>query len=92
MLVRPKLAGPWATLVACVPLFLSGCSSSQPHDINNGTDVGLEFVPPDASATSHADTTPSAAEVSAYAYEVIADSANAVDGGMSVDSSIDAEN
>jgi hypothetical protein len=32
---------------AAAALMLLGCSSSQPRDINYGTDVGLDFTPPD---------------------------------------------
>ena len=52
MLLRPKLAGLFAALVTSAALLCSGCSSSQPRDINYGTDVGLGYVPPDVAPTS----------------------------------------
>jgi len=46
MYLRPKLASLVAALLTSAALFLSGCSSSQPRDINYGTDVGVGYVPP----------------------------------------------
>ena len=54
MYVRPKLAGLVAALVTSAALFLSGCSSSQPRDINYGTDVGVGYVPPVVTPTDGA--------------------------------------
>lgn len=48
MLVRERLAISVAVLAAAVLPVLPGCSSSNPRDVNYGTDVGLDFVPPDA--------------------------------------------
>ena len=84
MLVRPKLAGALATLVASAVLFLAACSSSQPRDISYGTDVGANYVPPDAPATSSDDAAQSTSEVSD-------DSAAVVKGGAIYDASIDAD-
>jgi hypothetical protein len=74
MSLRPKLAGPFAALVASATLLLSGCSSSSPRDINYGTDVGLFYVPPDV---------PPAADA-----VISSDSAKAMDGGALVDGSV----
>ena len=54
MYLRPKLAGLFAALVTSTALFLSGCSSSQPRDINYGTDVGVGYVPPVVTPTDGA--------------------------------------
>jgi hypothetical protein len=55
MLVRNKLTGSVAILAVAGLMMLSGCSSNNPRDLNIGTDVGVGFVPPDASAGSDAD-------------------------------------
>ena len=78
MYVRPKLAGLVAALVTSATLFLSGCSSSQPRDINYGTDVGVGYVPPDVASTS-----PDSATIDAGNS---ADSTDAMDVGTSFDS------
>jgi hypothetical protein len=46
MSVRPKLALALVGLALAL-LPLAGCSSSQPRDLNFGTDVGVGYVPPD---------------------------------------------
>lgn len=48
MLVRERLAISVAVLATIGLWVLPGCSSSNPRDINYGTDVALDFVPPDA--------------------------------------------
>lgn len=48
MLVRERLAISVAILAAAVLLALPGCSTNNPRDINYGTDVALDFTPPDA--------------------------------------------
>jgi hypothetical protein len=84
MLLRPKLAGLLVTFMASAALLFSGCSSSQPRDINYGTDVGLGYVP--ASATSTA-TEAGASEAGGSAVSGSADGAD--DAGISVDSVAD---
>jgi hypothetical protein len=51
MSARPKFVIEIATLAVLATMSLSACSSSQPQDINIGTDVGLGYVPPDADNT-----------------------------------------
>ncbi len=68
MLVRERLAISAAALALACGGLLSGCSSGNPRDINYGTDVAANFVPPDASVTVDGDTT-------------AAESGNSVDGG-----------
>jgi hypothetical protein len=51
MSARPRFVIAIATLAALATMSLSACSSSQPEDINIGTDVGLGYVPPDADNT-----------------------------------------
>lgn len=43
-----------AMLAALVLWVIPGCSSSNPRDINYGTDVAVGFEPPDATAASEA--------------------------------------
>jgi hypothetical protein len=46
MLARAALS---KVILTCgVVALFSGCSSSQPRDLNYGTDVGLSFKPPDS--------------------------------------------
>ncbi len=52
MLPRPKSAVRLAVFFALAALPLLGCSSSQPRDINYGTDAGLGYIPPDGGGTS----------------------------------------
>jgi hypothetical protein len=54
MLLRPKLTTRVAVVFALAALPLLGCSSSQPRDINYGTDAGLGFVPPEGGTTNSA--------------------------------------
>jgi hypothetical protein len=84
MLLRPKLTGLLAALVASASLLLLGCSSSSPRDINYGTDVGLGFVPSDGGPTTTVDagidgggSVDSSAAVDAW---ISVDSADTVDG------------
>jgi hypothetical protein len=51
MLVREKLAISVAVLAAALLWVVPGCSTNNPRDINYGTDVGLDFIPPDSGAT-----------------------------------------
>jgi hypothetical protein len=55
MLVRERLAISAAALALALGGLLSGCSSDNPRDINYGTDVAINFVPPDASVTNDGD-------------------------------------
>ena len=55
MSLRERLAGSLVVLAAAACLLLSGCSADNPVDMNINTDVGADFVPPDASATSDTD-------------------------------------
>jgi hypothetical protein len=55
---------------AAVALMLLGCSSSQPRDINYGTDVGLDFTPPDGGSPKDALTQESGASVDSSVGEV----------------------
>jgi hypothetical protein len=87
MLVSPKLAGALTTLVAGAAMFLTGCSSSSPRDMNYGTDVGAGYIPWDGSTTSDEDSADSTKE-SADSI----DSSGDIDGGVAVDSAIDADN
>jgi hypothetical protein len=48
MLVRERLAISVAFLATIGLWVLPGCSTSNPRDVNYGTDVALDFVPPDA--------------------------------------------
>jgi hypothetical protein len=57
MLVRERLAISVAVLAAAVLWVLPGCSTNNPRDINDGTDVALDFVPPDAGHTVDAGAT-----------------------------------
>jgi len=82
MLLRSKLAGLFIALVTSATLLLSGCSSSSPHDININTDVGVGFVPPDGGPST---TAYDAAVDAGSAVETAVDTANTVDGGVSVD-------
>jgi hypothetical protein len=50
MLARSKLALASSLLLASALLSFSACSSSEPRDLNFGTDAGLGWIPPDASA------------------------------------------
>jgi hypothetical protein len=86
MLVPPKLAGTLTTLVAGAALFLTGCSSSSPRDMNYGTDVGLAYVPTDVAVTTTDGGTDGGTEFTAK------DAANDMDGEAAVDSSINADN
>lgn len=79
MLVPPKLAGTLTTRAAGAALFLTGCSSSSPRDMNyDGTDVGPGYVPTDVADTTIDGGTQSTAK----------DVASDVDGGGTVDSSM----
>ena len=100
MLLRPKLAGLFAALVASAALFLAACSSSSPQDMNKGTDVGLGFVPPDVAATAPDTTATEAGGESADPGDAVKgggsiDTAKGVDGGIdaapSVDVSVDGD-
>ena len=51
MSFRARLAGSIAIFAAAGVMFLPGCSSDSPRDLNWGTDVGLDFIPPDASSS-----------------------------------------
>jgi len=90
MMVLPKLAGLSAALVLSAAWFFSGCSSSQPRDINYGTDVVLFFVPPDADSTTSSDAAVDAATPADSSNT--ADSDNAADSEAVVDVSIDGDN
>jgi hypothetical protein len=106
MLLRPKLAGLFAALVTSAALLVSGCSSSQPRDLNWGTDVGLGFVPPDVAPTateagateaggnvesgSAIETGGNSDAADAASAEISADSADDVDAVL-VDASIDGD-
>ena len=95
MLLRPKLAGLFVTLMASAALLFSGCSSSSPHDININTDVGVGFVPPDATAATAAHDVAidvgSAVEAAGEdAGETADETAKSADGGVS-EVSIDGE-
>ena len=72
MCSRERLTSGFGGFVVVVVLavgLVSGCSSGNPHDINLGTDVGANFVPPDSSAGD------ASYEVSDAAIEVAADDA-----------------
>jgi hypothetical protein len=91
MLLRPKLAGLLVTFMASAALLFSGCSSSQPRDLNYGTDVGLGYVPPDVAPTA---TEAGTSEAGRSAESGSADEAGgtfdgAADAGISVDSVAD---
>jgi hypothetical protein len=95
MLLRPKLTGLFAALVASASLLLLGCSSSSPRDINYGTDVGVGFVPADSGTTTTVDAGidgGGSVDSSADAW-ISTDSADTVDGEaetmVSVDAAID---
>ena len=81
MYLRPKLAGLFAALVTSTALFLSGCSSSQPRDINYGTDVGVGYVPPVVTPTDGAAI--DGAGIDGAGIDA------AIDAGISSDSAID---
>jgi hypothetical protein len=68
-----------AAFAALAATQLSACSTSQPRDINDGTDVGLFYVPPGADDAPSAD-----AAVMDSATGDSADSA-VVDGGATAD-------
>lgn len=54
-----KVMSVLASLSAGAPLFVFGCSSSQPpRDTNYGTDVGFAYVPPNTRGSSSADVAP----------------------------------
>ena len=98
MSARPKFVIEIATLAVLATMSLSACSSSQPQDINIGTDVGLGYVPPDADNTvlaADAGTLDSAAADSAIsdAADVAIsgiDDAGVSQGGLLADASVDA--
>jgi len=104
MLVPPKLAGTLTTLVAGAALFLTGCSSSSPRDMNYGTDVGLGYEPTDVAVTTTDGGTQSttmddasdldggAAVDASIDFSDAVDATNDMDGEAAVDSSIDADN
>ncbi len=68
MLVRERLAISVAILAAAVLWVLPGCSTNNPRDVNYGTDVALDFVPPDAAPKKDGTTS-------------VEESGNSVDGG-----------
>jgi hypothetical protein len=85
MYVRPKLAGMVAALVTSAALFLSGCSSSQPRDINYGTDVGVGYVPSVVTPTDGAAINGASIDAGASAdtaMDVMTSSDNAVDAAV----------
>jgi hypothetical protein len=93
MLLRPKLAGLFAALVASAALFLAACSSSSPQDMNKGTDVGLGYVPPDVAPTAP-DATVIEAGGSVDSADAVeaggsANAANGIDGGVDAPVSLD---
>ncbi len=91
MLVRSKLAGPVAALAFGAALFLSGCSSSKPRDLQYGTDADLFYVPQDAPpATTATDAQAIDAEPAVDSGNAL-DSDQAVDGGAVLDASIDGD-
>jgi hypothetical protein len=99
MLVRPKFAIAIAAFGLSATLFFSACSSSQPRDINWGTDVAVGWVPPDADVTvlpadsgivdSSTDATNANATTDIALSSV--DDAGVSDAGASVDASVDAD-
>lgn len=78
MLLPPKLVAGLFSLLAGACTLVGGCSSSQPRDMNYGTDAGLGYTPPDYATT----TTTSGSDA---ADASVADSADA-DGGADADS------
>ena len=89
MLTRPRLTIGILSLAASAAMLLSGCSSSSPRDIHYGTDVGLDYVPPDAGPASY--ETASEATGEANSTEAGPESSSttaAVDGGTSLDTSL----
>jgi len=106
MLLRPKLAGLFAALVTSAALFFTGCSSSQPRDLNYGTDVGLGYVPPDvgptvteagageAGGSAESGSAVEAGETAndaASSVDSVADVSAAADAGVTVDASVDGD-
>jgi hypothetical protein len=77
MLVRDRLAISVAILAAAALWALPGCSTNNPRDVNYGTDVALDFIPPDAAAKKDA----AAVEVSGNSVD-----GSDLDGGVSQDS------
>jgi hypothetical protein len=55
MLIRERLTTSVAAMAVAMCGLASACSSSNPRDINYGTDVAANFVPPDASVTVDGD-------------------------------------
>ena len=94
MLAKPKLAGPFAALLAASALLFSACSSSHPRDIHWGTDAGLDFVPPDGGASPSIDTSGTIDGSGGSEAGASNASASSVsnDGGDQVDVSIDTNN
>jgi hypothetical protein len=90
MLAKPKLAGPFAALLAALALLFSACSSSHPRDINYGTDAGLGFVPLDVGTSVDTSGIDGSVGSEAGTSNVSASNASASnDGGAQVDVSID---
>ena len=88
MLVPPKLAGTLTTRAAGAALFLTGCSSSSPRDMNYGTDVGLGYEPPDAGNTAIDGGI--GGGIDGGTNSTAKDAASDLDGGGAVDASVDA--
>ncbi len=100
MWARPRFVIAIATLAVLATMSLSACSSSQPEDINIGTDVGVGYVPGNTVLAADAGTLDSAAADSASfdTGDVAAgdtsisgiDDAGVSEGGSLVDASADA--
>lgn len=82
-LARLALAASMAVGSVIATAQLSACSTSQPRDMNDGTDVGLFYVPPGADNTVSDD----AASIDADSGDS-ADSA-VVDGGTSAETQVE---
>jgi len=95
MLTRPRLTIGILSLAASAAMLLSGCSSSSPRDIHYGTDVGLDYVPPDAGPASYETASEATGEANSTeagnTIEAGPESSSttaAVDGGTSLDTSL----
>lgn len=61
MSARPWLASTLGVVLAVAALGSSACSSSEPQDMNNNTDVGIGFIIPDGRPTVTSDAGPETA-------------------------------
>lgn len=86
MSVRERLLG--SAMVATLWV-MAGCSASNPRDINYGTDVGADFVPPEAGVAGDAgaDLDGGVADVEVQEAD---DSAETTDGTDSIDAPAEA--